>query len=147
MANKTIPAFVIGAVFGGAIAYFGLTNPPGDALTGAVAPAERYRAEQISADDIELGDQSLQDFMQTDVFTSLTSDAAFSAAISSEAFRAALNSEQFRAALNSEQFRAAMNSEQFRAAMNSEQFRAAMNSEQFRAAMNSEQFRAAMNSE
>ena len=28
--NKTIPAFVIGAVFGGAIAYFGLTNPPGE---------------------------------------------------------------------------------------------------------------------
>ena len=137
ISNKTIPAFVIGAVFGGAIAYFGLTNPPGDALTGAVAPAERYRAEQISGDDIALGDQSLQDFMQTDVFTSLTSDAAFSAAINSEAFRATMNSEQFRKAMNSEAFRAALDSEAFRATMNSEAFRGALDSEAFRGALDS----------
>ena len=84
--NKTIPAFVLGAVFGGAIAYFGLTNPPGDALTGAVAPAERYRAEQPSSDGIQLGDQGIQQLMQTDAFDRLISDESFRALAASAEF-------------------------------------------------------------
>ena len=94
--NKTIPAFVIGAVFGGAIAYFGLTNPPGDALTGAVAPAERYRAEQISGDDINLGNQDIQDFMQTEFFAKLASDEALRNAFADEAVRNAFAEDSIR---------------------------------------------------
>ena len=103
--NKTIPAFVIGAVFGGAIAYFGLTNPPGDALTGAVAPAERYRTEQPGADSIQLGDESIQDVMQSDAFARLVADDAFRDAMPSEAFRDELGSNALRDAFASASFR------------------------------------------
>ena len=88
-ANKVIPAFVLGAVVGGAIAYIGFANPPGDALTGAVAPAERYRAEQPSADDIQLGDQELQAVLQTDEFARLVADESFQKAMSNEGIRQA----------------------------------------------------------
>ena len=123
-ANKTIPAFVLGAVVGGAIAYFGLTNPPGDALTGTVAPAERYRAEQISGTDIELGDQTLQEFMQTDVYTTLVNDPAFRTAVASDAFRSMIASEAFLVALNSDTFRMEFSKAAFGQALASDTFRA-----------------------
>ncbi|MDH3804476.1 MAG: hypothetical protein OEU90_03285, partial [Gammaproteobacteria bacterium] len=145
--NKTIPAFVLGAVVGVAIAYFGLNNPPGANVTGTIAPAERYRTDQAGSDDIQLGNQELQEVMQTDVFATLVADEAFRNAMNSESFRSAMNSEALRMALNSEEFRTALNSEAFRGAMNSEAFRGAMNSEAFRGAMASEEFRGALSDE
>ena len=53
MTTKTIPAFAIGLVLGGAITYVGLQLPPGDQVTGTVAQVERYRAEQPSSEDIQ----------------------------------------------------------------------------------------------
>ena len=69
--NKAIPLVLIGIAALAVIAYFGMNTGP-DEVAGTVAPAERYRAEQMSEDDINLGDQSVQDFMQSDLFAKLT---------------------------------------------------------------------------
>ena len=103
-ANKVIPAFVLGAVVGGAIAYIGFANPPGDALTGAVAPAERYRAEQASSDDIQLGDQGIQRLMQTDTFDRLIRDESFRDLAASAQFADLAANAQFADLMANAQF-------------------------------------------
>ena len=62
--NKTISAFILGAVVGVTVTYFGLQFPPGMDVAGTVAPAERYQTAQPGADDIQLGNQDLQEVMQ-----------------------------------------------------------------------------------
>ena len=57
--NKAFP-IIIGAIVLVAVVWFGSNMSTDDELTGTVAPAERYRAEQPGTDDIELGDQELQ---------------------------------------------------------------------------------------
>ena len=69
--NKTFPAIIIGAIVLVAVAYFTGVIPTDSEVTGTVAPAERYRAEQPSSDGIRLGDQSIQQLMQTDAFDRL----------------------------------------------------------------------------
>ena len=59
-------------------------------LPSSVAPAERYRAEQPGADDIQLGDQELQAVLQSDEFARLVADESFQKAMSNSAFRDAL---------------------------------------------------------
>ena len=62
--NKAIPV-VIGAVVLVAVLYVGSNLSTDEEVTGTVAPAERYRANQPGAEDIQLGDQSIQGLMQT----------------------------------------------------------------------------------
>ena len=115
--NKTwgIAAVLVAVVAG--IGYFTTQYPP------------RYQGEQITADDVKLGDQSVQQFMQTDLFTQLQQDEALREALSSEALREAMNNEAFREALNSEAFREALNSEAAREALKSETVREAFSNE------------------
>jgi len=94
--NKSVPVIVIGVAALAAVAYFGMNYPTdsGDAA-GTVAPAERYRADQNATDEIQLGDQDIQEVLQSDVFARLIADDAFQAAMRDENFKAAFNSEKF----------------------------------------------------
>ncbi|HEY9400792.1 MAG TPA: hypothetical protein VIP76_04765, partial [Luteimonas sp.] len=74
MSNTTNKkALVIGlaasivAVAGG-VALFGDRLPHGnqEMAAGTIAPAQRYQASQVTADDVKLGDQSSAQFMQTE---------------------------------------------------------------------------------
>ena len=110
--NKSIPIILGGVAALAVVAYFGLNNPPGsDEVAGTVAPAERYRADQMTSDDVSLGDQSVQNFMQTDLFAKLQSDETLRNAFASEAVRDALASEGVRDAFVSEGVRDAFASE------------------------------------
>ncbi len=58
---------VLAVVIGG-VAFLGDDFPPGsDQASGTIVPAERYRGEQISKSDVELGDESVSQLMQTDL--------------------------------------------------------------------------------
>jgi hypothetical protein len=107
----------------GVVAYIGMNNPAGDEVTGAVAPAERYRAEQISSDDIDLGDQAVQDFMQSDFFAKLSTDEALRDAFASDAVRDALANDAVRDALANEAVRDAFASDAVRDAFANEAVR------------------------
>ena len=116
--NKTIPIVLIGVAALAVVAYFGMNNPPGEGVSGTVAPAERYRADQISADDIDLGDQAVQDFMQSDLFAKLTTDEALRDAFANDAVRDALANDAVRDALANEAVRDAFANDAMRDAKN-----------------------------
>ncbi len=51
----------------------------GESATGTVAPAQRYRAPQIQAQDVKLGDQAVAQLMQSDAVERLLKDPGFQA--------------------------------------------------------------------
>ena len=72
--TKTVP-IIVAFVAGVAIGHFASSVPPdSDGMAGTVAPAERYRANPMTADDVVLGDESLVNLMQTDAFTAVMRD-------------------------------------------------------------------------
>ncbi len=92
--NNAIPV-VIGAVVLVAVLYVGSNLSTDEEVTGTVAPAERYRADQPGADDIQLGDQSIQELMQTDAFDAMNKDESFRELARSEAFAELAGSAAF----------------------------------------------------
>src|SRR5258708_7764541 len=76
--------------------------------TGTISPAQRYRAPQIQSKDVKLGDQTVAQAMQTDVYQRLAKDAEFRALAQSAAFQALAQNPAALAALaqNSQAFAA-----------------------------------------
>ena len=145
--NKTVPIVLIGVAAMAVVAYFGMNYPAGDEVTGTVAPAERYRAEQISEDDIALGDQAVQDFMQSDLFAKLTTDEALRDAFANDAVRDALANESVRDAFANEYMRDAFANESVRDAFANESVRDAFANESVRDAFANESVRDAFANE
>ena len=85
----------------------------GKDASGSIVAAERYRSETkpISDQSATLGDESIAQFMQTDVYQMMLVNPALADAMASEAFRSAMASEAFRSALASEAFRSALASD------------------------------------
>src|SRR5215471_1536846 len=144
-----------------AVGYFSFFYPPsGKHLAGTIAPAARYRAEQIGKGDVKVEETDITRWTQTAEFDHLSKDpaarklfanAAFRDALANDAFRAALSSDAFRAALSNDAFRAALSNDAFRAARNASLLRAArkasLSSDAFRAALGNDAFRAALSSD
>jgi hypothetical protein len=71
------------------VGYSVIDYPPGGAnVAGTVAPAERYRAEQIKAEDVKLGDQAVAQLMQTEAFDRFVRDPKMLALAQDPAFQA-----------------------------------------------------------
>jgi hypothetical protein len=65
----------VAAAAGVLIAAFIFKFPPGgENVSGTVVPAQRYRAEQIKAEDVKLGDQAVAKLMQTEAFQRIVRD-------------------------------------------------------------------------
>ena len=74
--QKTLIVVVALAVVIGGVAFFASDMPSdSDQASGTIVPAERYRGDQITASDVELGDESLSQLMQTDLFEKIVNDA------------------------------------------------------------------------
>ena len=83
------------------IAGFLLNFPPGgENVSGTVAPAQRYRAEQIKAEDVKLGDQAVAQLMQSDSFDRLIKDPKIRALARDPAFEALARSQVLAAILH-----------------------------------------------
>ena len=124
--QKTLIVVAALAVVIGGVAFFASDMPSGEQASGTIVPAERYRGEQITSDDVELGDEGLSQLMQTDLFEQIVNDAAFAEAMRSEAFRSAMASDSFRNAMASDSYRNALANDSFRNAMASDSFRTVM---------------------
>ena len=117
---------VVGIVVLAGVAYVADIYPPSDeSLTGSIVPAERYRAEKsaTSSSRLALGDESVAQFMQTDLYRQIVADRELAALFASDGFRQALASDGFRAALASDNFKQALasdNSKQAQATDNRE---------------------------
>src|SRR5437868_2447659 len=57
--------------------YYVFDLPPPQDLSGTVAPAQRYRAPQIQAQDVKLGDQGAAQLLQNEAVDKLVKDPAF----------------------------------------------------------------------
>lgn len=118
--------------------------PSGDGVEGTIGAAKRHRAQQMSDEDVKLGDPSVQAVLQSDYLARLLQDKGFRDALGNQGFRDALNSEGFRDALNSQGFRDALGNQAFLLALKDQGFRDALNSEGFRDALGSQGFRDAL---
>ena len=131
--GKAKKSIILGGVILVAVAtagYFNFFYPPsGKHLAGTIAPAVRYRAEQIGKEDVKVEETDVTRWTQTAEFDHLSKDPAARKLFANAAFRNALASEGFRNALASEGFRNALASEGFRNALASEGFRNAVASE------------------
>ena len=67
MNNQKVWMVVAGlAIVIGGVAFLGGDFPTGsDQAAGTIVPAERYRGEQISDNDVQLGDESVAQLMNT----------------------------------------------------------------------------------
>ena len=149
MKRSKILAFGVVATAITAVLYFGVVHDqvkPGDTF-GTIAPAQRYQAATVGADDVKLGDEATAKFMQSDAFRLIQGDAKLQEALRSDTFRQALASDSFRQALASDSFRQALASDSFRQALASDSFRQALASDSFRQAMASDSFRQALASD
>src|SRR5215510_146330 len=119
--RKVKKSILLGGIFLVAIAavgYFTFFYPPsGKHLTGTIAPAARYRAEQIGKGDVKVEETDITRWTQTAEFDRLSKDPAARKLFANAAFRDALANDAFRAALSSDAFRAALSNDAFRAAL------------------------------
>jgi hypothetical protein len=158
--GKAKKSIVLGTVFlvaAATIGYFSFFYPPsGKHLTGTIAPADRYRAEQIGKDDVKVEETDVTRWTQTAEFDRLSKDpaarklfanAAFRNALTNDAFRNALKDDAFRNALTNDAFRNALKDDAFRDALRSDAFRDALRSDAFRDALRSDGFRDALKSD
>src|SRR5262245_53073372 len=103
--TKTIViAGAIAALVGG-VAYYGANTGARNALdaaqtAGTIAPAERYRGESLTSEDVTLGDQDIQSLLQTDTFASLIEDPDFVSLMADGQFKALASNASFRSLSN-----------------------------------------------
>ena len=89
ISNKAV-VIGVGAVVAAGLLYTVARQNPVDnaASAGAIAPAERYRAEQLTSADITLGDEDVSRLMQTDAFELLVKDPDFRELVTDANFQA-----------------------------------------------------------
>jgi hypothetical protein len=73
--------------------------PGGENVSGTVVPAQRYRAEQIKAEDVKLGDQAVAQLMQTEAFERIVKDPKMRALAQDPGFQALARTQALAAIL------------------------------------------------
>ncbi|MBT8132734.1 MAG: hypothetical protein KJO35_10725, partial [Gammaproteobacteria bacterium] len=96
--SRTTAVLAIFAMAIGVVAYYGVKYPiPNDSVSGTVAPAERFRGEQLSSDDVTLGNESMAQLMQTDLYQQMIDDPELALAFTDSKFLAAVSSPEMQA--------------------------------------------------
>lgn len=103
---------------------------------GAIGAAKRYQAGQIAASDVKLGDQSAQEFLQSDLFDKLMKDETVVAALSNPAIAKALSDPALMKALADTQLRLRLTDAAFGRALSDDAFRQALGDPAFGKALN-----------
>lgn len=104
---------------------------------GAIGAAKRHQAQQMTPEDVKLGDTKTQEFLQSDVVARLMADAGARKALASDAVLQAFANQAFLQALGSDAVRQALGSQAFLQALASDAFREALTSEAVLQALNS----------
>src|SRR5579862_9309935 len=85
---------------GGAYMYTQAFPPSGGTVAGTISPAQRYRASQVSAADVQLGDNSVPRLMQTDAFQAMVKNPSFRAMARDPEFSALAQNSSALAAMS-----------------------------------------------
>lgn len=94
--NKKI-LLAVGLVAVGATVYFALSGypPDGNGTEGTIGAAKRYQAEQIKPADVQLGDTSMNDILQSEFFHKMMTNEDFRKLVTSDGFRNAAAEDGF----------------------------------------------------
>src|SRR5687767_13364434 len=116
------------------IAVFATTGwpPTMPGAEGTIGAAKRHQAQQLTPDDVKLGDTATQEFLQSDVVARLMANADVRRMLANDAFRQMLTSDAFRQMLTSDAFRQMLTSDAFRQMLTSDAFRQLVASDAFR---------------
>ena len=119
------------------LAFFSVTGfPPSLGGTeGAIGAAKRYQAGQIAVADVKLGDQTAQEFLQSDLFDKLMKDESVRKALSDPGIRVALADPAIRVALTDSDLRAALTNPEMRTSLSDPRIRTALNDPAMRVAL------------
>ena len=99
MAKKALFALAAAAALVAAV-FTTLGWPPAlPGTEGTIGAAKRHQAQQMTAQDVKLGDTTTQEFLQSEVVARLMKDAGARAALADANVRAALADGRLRAAL------------------------------------------------
>jgi hypothetical protein len=101
---------------------------------GTIGAAKRHQAQQMTAQDVKLGDTTTQEFLQSEVVARLMKDAGARAALADANVRAALADGRLRAALADASVREALSDAGVRAVLADANLRAALTDASVRAA-------------
>ncbi len=83
------------------VVYFGGYYPPtNEEAYGTIGAAERYRSEQIKAEDVKLDNPEVQAFLQSETFDRIVRDPAAREALTNEALIQAVSNDAFRVAFS-----------------------------------------------
>ena len=110
MSNQKTFIVIAGlAIVIGGVAFIGGQFPSdSNQASGTIVPAERYRGEQITSDDITLGDEAIAEFMQTDAFEYLTNNPELVEDLSNADFASVMANADFARAMANGDFARAM---------------------------------------
>ena len=100
-----------------AVLYFSQWPPSGEDATGAIGAAERYRAEQISNEDVKIEQVDLQAFLQTDEFDRLINDPEIRKALTSDAMQQMMANDAARNAFANDAVRNAFANDAVRSSL------------------------------
>ena len=143
--QKTLMVIAGLAIVIGGVAFLGNDFPAGsDKASGTIVPAERYRGEQITSDDITLGDEAIAKFMQTDAFEYLTNNPELVEDLSNADFANVMANADFANLMANADFANAMANRDFANAMANRDFARVMANGDFANAMANRDFANAM---
>ena len=124
-----------------AVGYFSFFYPPGGKhLTGTIAPAARYHAEQIGNGDVKVAETDLTRWTQTAEFDHLSKDPAARKLFANAAFRNALASDGFVQALRNDAFVQALRKDAFAQALRNDALVQALRNDGFAQALRNDAF-------
>ena len=91
-------------------------------LSGALQQADRYRDNNISSDDVVLGDDDVAQLLQSDAFMALIEDESFSQLMADAKFTNLMANREFRALMANRQAQQLMANRQFQNLMQNAKF-------------------------
>ena len=97
--NNSFTAFALAIV-----AFLLVSTTSAEARIGHGQKVRKYRVTQISEQDVELGDTSLNTLLQSDKLQSLLNDPQFGEMMTSADFKKVLENEDLKKLLNSDDF-------------------------------------------
>ncbi len=98
----------IGAAVLAAALYFSGVIPPKEDVTGAIGAAKKYQSEQITAEDVKLDENEVQEWMQSDEFDRLVNDPETKKIIKSKEFQQGLANDALLSAIRRVGLRSAL---------------------------------------
>ena len=97
--NKYLVSVAVVALIAAGAYGLGRVYPPLGPTAGTISPADRHISSQVGEGDVQLGDTSVAELMQTDAFEVMVKNPSFRALVNDPGFAALAQNKQAMAAM------------------------------------------------